>query len=96
MGGAVAAYDFSGLSDYLKTTAIGYQLLSGTDREQYEAHFFPYAKTGGKFKYYDDRSLASYVEMVLTEESLRTANFSRATPSLSRWDLPITMRKAKP
>ena len=96
MGGDSVAYDFSGRSEYLKTYDLSYERMNAASRAQYEDEFWPYGKTGGAFRYHDDRSSATYTEMVLTGESISSTQFERSDPALSRWNMPLTMRKYKP
>ena len=96
MGGDSVAYDFSGRSDYLKTYDLSYERMNAASRAQYEDEFWPYAKTGAEFRYHDDRSSVTYTEMVLTGESISSTQFERSDPSLSRWNMPLSMRKHKP
>lgn len=96
MGGKVVSYDFSGRSDYLKTENLSYERINQASRTQFESAFWPYAKTGGEFRFHRDRSSATYTEMVLTGSTLNAPEITRSDPSLSRWSLPVTMRTYKP
>ena len=95
MGGASVAYDFSGDGAYLKTFDLSYERMNAASRTQYEDEFWPYAKTGGAFLYHNDRSSIVSTEMVLTGESISSTQFERSDPSLSRWNMPLSMRKYK-
>lgn len=95
MGGSVVAYDFSGDGEYLKTRSLSYEQMSQATRDQWEEEFWPFAKGGKTFRYYDNRASASYVDYCLTGDVLSSPQFTRNTPSLARWDLPLTMRRVK-
>jgi hypothetical protein len=97
MGGSAVVYDFSGRQgDYLKEYALSYERLSAASRTQYEGEFWPYAKQGLPFKFFEDRESLSYSENLLWSESLQSANFQRTDPGLTRWSFELNMRKVKP
>ena len=96
MGGASKVYDFSGRSSYLTTRALGYEYLSAADRSAFDGEFWPYAKQGEPFEFFDDSTSATSIQHVLTGETLGSPGWARTTPTLSRWSLPLTMRLYKP
>lgn len=91
-GGDVRTYDFSGDSADLDVRTVGYEWLLDADRTQYRDEFWtPYAKAGERFRFYEDRTSSSYVEQVLTGQSIPNAPFARMK-NQGWWSFSHTMR----
>ena len=78
-GGKTKVRDFSGNITTLTVKRLRYDLLSQGSRDTLDDFWRSYLKSGSRFRYYSDRTAASYVEMVLTEDRLRDLPWERVS-----------------
>jgi len=103
LGGKTLTYDFGDSTRdqrYQEVRALSFRFLSAASRTQFEDQFWlVYAKQGapsGRFRYFPDRSdTGTYIQYHLTGDILNAANFTRSTPSISRWDIAFSMKRYK-
>lgn len=93
-GGKQFVYDFTGDSNYSDPRSLSFRYLSQESKDQFnEAFWRPYAKSGGRFQFFQDRSVLDSEEYVLSDPTLSRLDWARSVPGLPLWSLPLTMRR---
>lgn len=102
-GGTAVAYDFTPVytstSDFLgggynatRTLLLGD--LTDDDRTQWALNFWRLCR-GRVFRFYKQRTVATYREYMLTQDSARDSGFTDRRPSVRLWSGSIQMQRVK-
>ena len=101
--GTHASYDFTGWSidkdettygTLSRTWSLSWQFVTTAQKTAWINNFWgPYGKTGGSFRFYPDRSVATYYPHILTGDSLRNHGFSSRQQGYLWWSGTINMHR---
>ena len=84
IGGNVITYDFAGykvqageaIDSRNQLGSLGWEFITEASRTEFLGNFWgPYAKNGSSFKFYEDKTVASFKRYKLNGDSLRSSTF---------------------